>query len=90
MLGWLRRMWFKKVPEELPTSRICHWPLTKENSQCLLLTTLDLKPIGASDGSVGLWTAIPSRSEYRPTRITEDSVGRVREVVVKGSEGREF
>lgn len=89
MLGWLRRIRFKKVPDELPTSLMCHCPLTKENSQCFRLTTFDLKPIGASDGSVGLHIGTPSRSEYRPTRMIESSDGRVRAMGANGKDGRE-
>lgn len=69
---------------------MCHWPFMKISSQCLRLTTFDLNPIGASDGSDGLAMGIPSRSEYRPTRITQLSDGRVREMGIKVKDGREF
>lgn len=88
MFGWLSRMWFKKVPDELPTSLTCHWPFTNKNSQCLRLTTFDLNPTGESEGAPGFATGTPSRSEYRPTRITELSDGRVRETGMKCSDGR--
>ena len=90
MLGWLNRMWFRNVPDELPTSLTCHWPFMYMNSQCLRLTTLDLKPTGASEGSVGLGLGMPSRSEYRPTRITQLSDGNVRAMGANGNDGREF
>lgn len=83
-------MRFKKVPDELPTSLICHCPLAKENSQCRRLTTFDLKPIGASEGPEGLARGMPSRSEYLPTLMIEVSEGRVRFMGAKGREGREL
>lgn len=83
-------MWFKKVPDELPTSLMCHWPLRYRNSQCFRLTTFDLKPTGASDGSDGLGFGMPSRSEYRPTRIRQLSAGKTRVMGTKGREGFEF
>merc|ERR1712093_133986 len=88
VFGWLSLMWLRNVPEELATSLICHWPSTKQNSQCFRLTTLDLKPTGASEGVLGFAEGTPSRSEYRPTRMMECSLGRVREMGVKVSEGR--
>lgn len=88
MFGWLRRIRLRNVPDELPTSLMCHCPLTTENSQCLRLTTLDLNPIGASDGSVGFSSGTPSRSEYRPTRMTESSDGSVRLIGGNGKDGR--
>src|SRR6266516_7782846 len=88
IFGWLSLIWFKKVPDELQTSLTCHWPSLKLNSQCFRLTTLDLKPTGASDGTVGFVVGIPSRSEYRPTRITESSLGNVRVMGVKGKDCR--
>lgn len=69
---------------------MCHWPFMKISSQCLRLTTFDLNPMGASDGSDGLAMGIPSRSEYRPTRITQLSDGRVRDMGIKVKDGREF
>lgn len=90
MFGWLKRMWLRNVPDELPTSLICHWPFRYKNSQCFRLTTFDLNPTGASEGSVGLATGRPSRSEYRPTRMTQLSDGSVRETGMKGKEGREL
>lgn len=88
MFGWLSRMWFRNVPDELPTSLTCHWALMYMNSQCLRLTTLDLKPTGAPDGPGGFATGTPSRSEYRPTRITQLSEGSVRETGMNCREGR--
>jgi hypothetical protein len=83
-------MWFRKVPDELQTSLTYHWPFVHQNSQCLLLTTLDLNPIGAAEGCDGLAGAIVSRSEYRPTLMTVDAVGRVRETGLKDRDGREL
>jgi hypothetical protein len=88
MFGWLNLMWFRKVPDELQTSLTCHWPSLKLNSQCFRLTTLDLKPTGASEGTIGFVVGIPSRSEYRPTRIIESSLGNVRVIGVKGRDCR--
>ena len=41
-------------------------------------------------GSVGLGMGMPSRSEYRPTRMTQLSDGRVRETGTKGRDGLEL
>ena len=80
VLGWLSLMWLRKVPEELLTSLMYHCPWEHQNSQCLRLTTFDLKPTGAEDGVCGGGFGLTSRSEYRPTRITQSSCGRVLEV----------
>lgn len=48
MPGLLRRMWFKKVPELLLQSLMYHWLLVHQNSQWFRLTTLLLKPTGAT------------------------------------------
>lgn len=87
-LGWLSRMWFRKVPEELLTSLMNHWPLAHQNSQCFRLTTLDLKPTGVAEGMLGGGFGAVSRSEYRPTRITESSDGSVLAMGGKTKEGR--
>lgn len=88
MPGWLRRMWFRKVPEELLTSLIHQRWFEYQNSQCRLLTTLDLKPTGAADGPRPADSGWLSRSEYLPTRMTEVSSGRVLVMAEKDSEGR--
>jgi hypothetical protein len=57
------------------------------SSQCFLLTTLDLKPTAAAEGTfVGISGRL-SRSEYLPTRIIFVSSGRVRVIVGNCSEG---
>ena len=81
-------MWFKNVPEELLTSLIHHSPFLHHSSQCLRLTTFDLKPTAAAEGESLGTSGITSLSEYRPTFITADSSGRVRVMVEKLSEGR--
>ena len=81
-------MWLRKVPDELPTSLKYHCPPSHQNSQCFLLTTLDLKPTGAAEGTFGgTWMPF-SRSEYRPTRILDVCFGKVLETSGKRSEGR--
>ena len=81
------------MPEELLTSLMYHCPWEHQNSQCLRLTTFDLKPTGAEDGAFGLGRlGFVSRSEYRPTRMIQSSCGRVLEVagnVRDGLEARE-
>jgi len=86
-LGWLKRMWFRKVPDELLTSLMYHCPFEHQNSQCLRLTTFDLKPTGAEEGRFGGGLGLVSRSEYLPTRITQSSCGSVLEVGRNASEG---
>jgi hypothetical protein len=86
--GGLSLMWFRNVPELLLTSLIYHLPVSYQNSQCRLLTTLLLNPTGAADGRLGGTLGWLSRSEYRPTRMTSLPVGRVRETGVNVSEGR--
>ena len=88
MVGWLSRIWFRNVPDELPTSLTCQVPFTYTNSQWRRLTTFDLKPTGASDGPPGFATGTPSLSEYRPIRITELAEGIVREMGMKCKDGR--
>lgn len=77
----------RKVPDELLTSLTYHWPLEHQNSQCLRLTTLDLKPTIAADEVLGVGVGFASRSEYRPTLITEVLSGSVREIGANVSEG---
>lgn len=86
-LGWLSLIWLRNVPEELFTSLIYHCPLEHQNSQCLRLTTLDLNPTGADDGVFEGMFGFVSRSEYRPTRITQSSCGRVLDVIGNAKEG---
>ena len=62
-LGWLSRMWLRKVPDELRTSLIYHCPWEHQNSQCLRLTTFDLNPTGADEGAFEGGLGFPSRSE---------------------------
>ena len=83
-------MWLRNVPDELATSFTCHSPFSKVNSQCFRLTTLDLKPTGASEGAEGIVIGIPSRSEYLPTRIMASLLGRVREIGENVRDWREF
>jgi hypothetical protein len=82
--GGLKRKWFRNVPDELLTSLINHWLFWHQNSQCLRLTTLDLKPTGADEGALGLASGIFSRSEYLPTLMMAFSFGSVR--VIAGNE----
>lgn len=77
----------RNVPDELFTSFINHCPPWHQNSQCLLLTTFDLKPTGAAEGRFGGGLPSPSRSEYLPTRIIHSSRGSVLEVDGKLNEG---
>ena len=75
------------MPEELLTSLMYHCPWEHQNSQCLRLTTFDLNPTGAEDGVCGGGFGLTSRSEYRPTRITQSSCGRVLEVAGNDRDG---
>ncbi len=87
-LGWLSLMWLRKVPEELFTSLMYHCPFEHQNSQCLRLTTFDLNPTGAEDGTFGGGLGLASRSEYLPTRITQSSCGSILDVCGNTSDGR--
>lgn len=62
-LGWLRRMWFRKVPEELLTSLTYQLPSLHHSSQCFRLTTLDLNPTAAAEGTLAGASGMLSRSE---------------------------
>lgn len=79
-------MWFKKVPEELLTSLTNQLPFENENSQCFLLTTLLLKPIGPSFDISPSASSAPSFSEYLPIRSTVFAFFSVREMVGKKSD----
>lgn len=61
--GGLSRMWLRKVPLLLFTSLMYHLPASYQNSQCRRLTTLDLKPTGAADGTFMGTVGWLSRSE---------------------------
>jgi hypothetical protein len=63
-------------------------PSLHHSSQCFRLTTLDLKPTAADEGTLDGISGMLSRSEYLPTRIMADSSGRVRVMVENCSEGR--
>lgn len=86
--GGLSRIWLRNVPELLLTSLMYHLPASYQNSQCLLLTTLLLKPTGAAEGTLGGTLGWLSRSEYRPTRMISLPVGRVRDTGAKVRDGR--
>lgn len=81
-------MWLRNVPEELLTSLMNHLPPVYQNSQCLLLTTFDLKPTGAEDGTFGAPVGWFSLSEYRPTFMISFPVGRIRAMGLNTKEGR--
>lgn len=61
--GWLRRMWFRKVPDELLTSLMYQLPSLHHSSQCFRLTTFDLKPTAAEEGTLAGTSGMLSRSE---------------------------
>lgn len=61
--GWLRRMWLRKVPDELLTSLMNQLPSLHHSSQCFRLTTLLLKPIAAAEGVFAGISGALSRSE---------------------------
>jgi hypothetical protein len=86
--GELRRIWLRNVPEELLTSRINQRPPEHQNSQWRLLTTLDLKPTGAADGTFAAGWTLLSLSDHRPTFMVSFPLGRIRDCGVNTSEGR--
>jgi hypothetical protein len=86
--GGLSLMWLRKVPEELFASLIYHLPPSNQNSQCLRLTTLLLKPTGAAEGTFAGATACCSLSEYRPTLIVSLPVGSVLDTGLKDKDCR--
>ena len=57
------------------------------SSQCFLLTTFDLKPTAAAEGTLVGISGRLSRSEYLPTRMMFVSFGRVRVIVGNCREG---
>lgn len=85
--GRLRRIWLRKVPDELLTSLIYQRPFEYQNSQCRLLTTLDLNPTGALEGAFAAWGGCVSRSEYLPTFMTSVPLGNIRDMGLNASEG---
>lgn len=85
--GELSLTWFKNVPDELFTSLMNHSPSWAQNSQCLRLTTLDLKPTGAAVDRFAGWLGCVSRSEYLPTRIISFPVGSVRPIGLNINDG---
>jgi hypothetical protein len=80
-------MWLRKVPDELFTSLMYQLLSLHHSSQCFLLTTFDLKPTAAAEGTFGVVSGAVSRSEYRPTRMMDVSSGSVRVMVGNCSEG---
>jgi hypothetical protein len=86
--GELSRMWLRNVPDELFTSLINHRPPEHQNSQWRLLTTLDLKPTGAEEGTFGAPLGWFSLSEYRPTFMISFPVGSIRAIGLNTRDGR--
>ena len=76
------------MPLLLRTSLMYHCPSSHQSSQCLRETTFDLNPTGAAEGVLLAGSVVESRSEYRPTLITDVGVGSVRVIGGKMSDGR--
>lgn len=79
----------RKVPDELFTSLIYHTPAENQNSQCRRLTTFDLNPTGAAEGTLlSFPNAGCSLSEYLPTLIISLPEGSILNAGVKTKDGR--